>query len=173
MTTFRPGNTLAKPAKGTAKRAHRRRSRLTSADERFHKTAVRARDRYCRMPGCGCWKTRLFPHVAHEQHKGMGGNPTGERSLASRMVLLCGPRHRENRVSIDNGTLRWRYLNDEKRAHGNLAWDVDVRALTRSLGQLTGDPEWVEIAREVDLHVYATATPTQKQILDQLATMTL
>ena len=154
---------IPKPPKGTAKREHARRSRLTAAEERFNKTIVRARDRYCRMPGCGC-RERLFPHVAHEQHKGMGGNPAGDRSLAGRMVLLCGPRHRENRVSIDNGTLRWRYLSDDKRAYGCLAWEVDVRALTMSLAQLVGLPEWVEVAREIDLHVYAPLTAEQQKL---------
>ncbi len=35
----------------------------------------------------------------------MGGDPTGERSHPGRMILVCIQRHRENKVSIDKGTI--------------------------------------------------------------------
>src|SRR5216110_2341889 len=107
------------------------------------KRKVRGRDRYCRMPLCGCRKFRLALHVSHSRHKGMGGNPAGDRSLAALMLLVCSARHKENRIAIDRGTLRWRALT-RAGANGPVAWDVDRDAM-RVIADGRAD-DWIELA---------------------------
>lgn len=142
------------------------------SQERRHKAQVRLRDRYCRMPLCGCWRFRLSLHVSHQQHKGMGGNPKGDRSHPDRMLLVCGPRHRENRISIDNHTLRWREIGRDVDGHVLVAWDVDRHALAHRLGALlVHQPDWFEVARESALHRFEPFTPEQRAVLERLAEM--
>lgn len=105
------------------------------ADERRHKEAVRKRDTGCRFPLCGCKKFRRHTEVSHAEHKGMGGDPTGERSTPDKMILLCPFRHRENRVSIDKGTLRWE-ARTTNGADGPIAWFELV------------DGRWMDMVRE-------------------------
>jgi hypothetical protein len=83
--------------------------------EDAEKQKVRRRDGYCRFPLCGCGKMRLRTEVSHSEHKGMGGNPAGDRSKADLMVLVCHRRHKDGRVAIDKGTLRWRALTARGR----------------------------------------------------------
>lgn len=52
---------------------------------------VRARDKRCRVPGCPTPYYHLT--VAHLHHKGIGGNPKGDRSKANQMILLCWHHH--------------------------------------------------------------------------------
>lgn len=41
------------------------------------------------MPGCD-WKARRLPlHTAHLRHRGMGGNPSGDRTTQDTMITLC------------------------------------------------------------------------------------
>lgn len=119
-----------------------KRTKLKTAEDK-EKKAVRFRDKVCRFPFCGCRKFGLALHVAHQKHKGMGGNPKGDRSDPALMVQVCSARHRENIMSIDRGTIRWRALTKDG-ANGPIAWDVDLQVLT-------GDIEcrrWLEVARE-------------------------
>lgn len=127
---------------------------------------VRKRDKYCRFPLCGCKRFRLALHVSHQQHRGMGGNPAGDRTQPESMVYVCAARHRENPVSIDRGTLRWEPLT-EAGANGPIAWHVKERA-----GLITGS-EWFLVAVETAPHVYEPLSPSQKSVLARLAEMTL
>ena len=116
---------------------------------------VRLEDQYCRVPDCGCRKF-IDLEVAHTQHRGAGGNPTGDRSDPKMMVLTCRSRHRTSRISIDAGTLRPVPLTKDG-TRGPCAWEVDRRALTMSRAQMGTDPaEWVEFAREAWPHVVLT-----------------
>jgi hypothetical protein len=138
--------------------------------EKAKKLDVRTRDKTCRVPLCGCRKFNLALHVSHSQHKGMGGNPKGDRSAPELMVLVCSARHRENLVSIDRASLRWRPLTKDG-ANGPIAWDVDARCLKAGGGDYKRT--WVEVARETAIRSWAPFTRDQKAILTKLSGMEL
>lgn len=143
-------------------KVERRNTKLALATaERRNKEKVRSRDKGCRFPLCGCKKFRRQTHVSHATHKGMGGDPTGERSLQSGMVLLCPFRHTENRYSIDRGTLKWEALTDDG-AKGPIAWFM-----------ATGfsDKPWLCLAHETAVQQLDKLTPRQRKELKRLAEM--
>lgn len=151
---------------------------LASADVRAredtNKTKVRKRDKFCRFVDCGCYRFKLALHVSHQEHKGAGGNPKGERSHPDLMLLVCSARHRENRISIDNKTLRWRAIGRDAKGNVLIAWDVDERALKHGPATMTTyRQKWIEIARETALHIFEPLTPHQAEIVTQLRTMTI
>jgi len=160
---------VRKPPGPTAK-ARAKRALGLKARENANKQLVRDRDEYCRFPLCRC-RFRGDPlHVSHQRHKGMGGNPAGDRSVPWLMILLCAARHREAPISIDRGTLRWRPLT-LAGAGGPVAWDVQVTALPERASRLVR-PEavvdgWVTIATGITLHKHSFA-PWQAAILDWL-----
>jgi hypothetical protein len=147
-----------KPQRGTAKdEAEQRRARREQREAEA-KANVRRRDRYCRFPLCGCDRERLARHVAHARHKGMGGNPLGERSDPEQMILLCSARHRESVYSFDKGTVEiapltplgfagpcvftvlwlgdWHLVGREERIHEFQPFDPEQRHLLRKLAEL-------------------------------------
>ena len=173
--------TLVKPRKGTATRARARRTRKNREAEGDQKQIVRDRDRRCRFPVCGCWQIgapNAWPEVSHDRHKGMGGNPTGDRSTAAEMILLCHHRHQGGIVSRDRKTLRVRALTDAGNA-GPVAFEVKRSALVVGpLLQVMAAPDtpastWVEVARERAPHELARLLPWQVAVLAVLAEMTL
>lgn len=109
---------------------------------------VRKRDKYCRFPLCGCKKFGLTMHVAHQRHRGMGGNPAGDRTDTRTMVYVCSARHRENKYSIDRGTIRWRGIT-AAGANGPIMWEVES---ARQRGPYTSG--WEVVAIEKDIHIY-------------------
>jgi hypothetical protein len=145
-----------------------RKQRQRKAVEDAAKMSVRTRDRFCRFPRCGCDQFKLARHVAHLTHKGMGGNPRGDRSGEARMILLCSARHKENRISLDRKTLRIDPLTRAGTA-GPCAFYVSSQAL----GVTERVDRWLEVARETARHVYEPLTPRQVQLLAILAEMTL
>lgn len=153
------------PGSRKVARGLKREKRATK--EKKKKTDVRGRDKYCRFPLCGCKRFALALHVSHQKHKGMGGNPKEDRSDPALMVLVCSARHKENRISIDRGTVRWRALTDDGAA-GPIAWAVAARAL---YGSRVGRAEWLELARETAIHVYEPIASRQRAILERIATM--
>jgi hypothetical protein len=96
-----PGLKFAKGKPPT--QAHRSTARKQKTAETAHMRTVRHRDRDCRWPECPCHR-RLNPtlEVAHLTHRGMGGNPAGDRSEPHRMILL----DRETHQALDAGTLK-------------------------------------------------------------------
>jgi hypothetical protein len=160
--------------KGPTARARAKKARASRTAEDKHKATVREKDVYCRFPLCGCRTRYILPHVSHQRHKGMGGNPKGDRSVPSLMIMLCATRHREGQVAVDQGTLRWRAM-DRAGARGPVAWDVNASVLDAlGLGypyQLRDDDGWVEVACEIDLHVFVRFHHWQRAILDRLAEM--
>ncbi|MHB1260309.1 MAG: hypothetical protein ACYC2H_01195 [Thermoplasmatota archaeon] len=119
--------------------------------EGAEKAKVRRRDKGCRFPYCGCRKLRLRLEVSHAEHKGAGGNPKGDRSMASKMVQVCAERHKDNPISIDKGSLRWVPMIAGKGANGPISWQVDL-ALVNYLRGLRPDrpvaPRWLTLAEE-------------------------
>ena len=147
-----------RPKGVTAKlRAAKRRKR--DAAERASKAKVRQRDVVCRFPLCRCLRTGRPPtwEVSHSEHKGMGGDPTGDRSTPDKMVLLCSIRHRISRFSIDRCGIRWRPLTDAG-ADGPIAWDY----------RLAGE-EWYELAREAHAGELIEPDRAHRQLLQTLA----
>lgn len=169
---------IRQPVGPTATRRKRKRAKLTAA-ERANKDLVRERDRHCRFPRCGCINAghglKGIPTVSHDQHKGMGGDPTGDRSQPELMIVLCKWRHQDAPVSRHAMTLRTRYLTPEKN-NGPLAFEVDLHAVYPGLYERSG--VWFEVAREYWLGgVFAPPftleplTDEQARILDDLAEM--
>ena len=145
----------------------RRRARAVKAGENGHKAEVRRRDKRCRFPLCGCRSFGISCEVSHSRHKGIGGNPNGDRSNPELMVYLCRARHRELRIALDRGTLRWRALTTDG-ANGPIAWDVDGEAM-----KLKAPADgWIEVAREIRNGVTEALTPFQRSVLLMLAGMT-
>lgn len=82
---------------------------------------VRDRDRRCRFPGCPCHEFNLRLDVSHARHRGIGGNPAGDRTDPASMVLLCLERH-QGTISVDAVVLAWEPLDARLGADGRIAW---------------------------------------------------
>lgn len=164
-----------KPARSSKVERRLRRTKLKTAEDN-RKKSVRLRDRWCRFPLCGCRKFGLALHVSHSKHKGIGGNPAGDRSDPALMVYVCSGRHRELRLAIDRGTVRWRALTPDG-AHGPIAWDVDGEALQpfgahiAPVVQVFVPHGWVEVARESGVQVLEALEDWQRTLLLALAQM--
>lgn len=123
--------------KGPTARRRAARAGILKRAETKNKREVRNRDRTCRFPLCPCRRFGLFLEVSHADHKGMGGDPTGERSTPERMIYVCNWRHKESRVSIDKGLLRWVPLVADKGSNGPVSWEMKV------------GEDWRELAFEI------------------------
>lgn len=163
------------PLSRKVKRGLQRQERATKEDS--EKDKVRKADSYCRFPSCGCRKFRLALHVAHLEHKGMGGNPAGDRSEQALMILLCSARHRENIIALDRGTLRIRPLT-AAGTRGPCAFDIAWDAIPKVADVVVSkrellDGRWFELARERGgPHSFEVSTPRQGAILAKLREMT-
>jgi hypothetical protein len=151
QTNFKPSRTVRKKAEHQRKLARK-------GHERQEMTAVRQRDRACRFPLCGCRTLKLRLEVAHTQHRGMGGNPAGDRTSTASCVLLCMHRHQFGAVSLHAGTLRHVPLTADG-FDGPVAWEI--------YDDLGG---WMEVARE-DRIGHCELTPLQAQRLAELGEM--
>lgn len=154
--------------KGITARRREAKNRRLKREERENKAKVRARDGAgrghqaelygrCRFPLCGCYMKNLFVEVSHQEHKGMGGDPTGERSTPEKMMCLCNWRHKEARFSIDKGTLRWLPLTDQG-ANGPVAWEINLPS------------GWIEFAREIDVQILDVISPRWQVALAEMDT---
>jgi len=165
MTAFpKPSRTASKKRK-----CDQRMSR--SLVEQKNKRSARARDKFkCRFPWCGCARIKLSIdarlEVSHDVHKGMGGNPSGDRSTTAGLITLCRHRHQDGRVSRHKGTLRTRYLT-HRGNDGPVAWEVDLDAFSEpSMGA-----RWFEVAREKAVQTLEPLTQQQEHVLRALAEM--
>lgn len=169
-------NGLEKPS-ATARWMQKQYERRKAATrEKVNKCEVRTRDGYrCRFPLCGCSKWKIRLEASHARHKGMGGNPAGDRSEAKGMVLLCVHRHQHGAVSIHKGTLRPDFLTPYE-FDGPVAWLVDVEVLFPSRyvgGSVPLSDRWFEVAREYDVQQLELPTAQQQIMLERLAEMNL
>lgn len=164
------------------------RQRERQAAEDDNKARVRNRDRRCRFPLCGCHALKLalkaFPEVSHSKHKSMGGNPSGDRSLAELMVYLCKHRHQDGPVSRHKGTMRALPLTTSGY-DGPVSWqlEADILGLVAVDAGETPVPcrpfsdgpfgrVWVEIARESSVGTLLPFEfPWQEGVCRELAKM--
>ncbi len=148
--------------------------RKRAKKEKDAKAETRKRDKRCRFPRCGCQKLgvaiKAFPEVSHSRHKGMGGNPSGDRSTTAELLLLCKHRHQDGAISRHKGTLRAIPLTPIGY-DGPIAWQVDVNRLREDFSAHPQD--WREVAREDAGRQLLPLTPEQIEILDTLAEMEL
>lgn len=150
---------LTKPSAATRRLVKHQARQSLKAHEATEKAKVRKRDGYrCRFPLCGCHALKLRLEVAHLHHKGIGGNPKGDRSTAAGMVLLCVQRHQDGLVSWHHGTLRAVPLTPEG-ANGNLQWEVRE-----------GD-DWIVVAVEIGPWHISPLTGHQAGVLTRLGKM--
>lgn len=164
---------------GTARKLKQRRDRLDRKNaEQTAKRAVRkVAGGRCRFPLCGCRKMGLALvaslEVSHDKHKGMGGNPAGDRSTPEIMILFCKHRHQFGRISRHAGTLRTEPIVKRLGNNGPVKFLVDVSALR---ARVAGDAgvlvdRWRVVARESAPGVLLPLTDWQRRTLERLATM--
>lgn len=141
--------------------------------EEKNKKEVRRRDNQkrggCSFPLCGCKRFGLAKHVCHLEHKGMGGDPRGERSLPMFMIQQCIARHREHAFSLDKGTVQCR-PRTRSGTNGPVEWWLDVEML-RHFGLVSFRAEWWMVARESAVGVLEPLSNTQREVLEALAEM--
>lgn len=97
--------TLEKPAKGTATKARRKRSRRRQTSEATIMAAAKVRDGLrCRVPGLTFidGHDRGPLHACHQHHRGAGGNPDLSRTTLQGLITLCPAHHR----AYDSGRLK-------------------------------------------------------------------
>lgn len=171
--------TFGKPIRAARQKKQKERRSSSTKLEKDAKAAVRTRDRSCRFPICGCRRLGLAlkarPEVSHSRHKGMGGDPSGARSTADSMVLLCLHRHQQGAVSQHKGTLRPVFLTD-KKFDGPIAWEVDRDALwpdQRVVRAAKGLDRWLEVSRELGVRRWQVFTEVQLDVLARLSEMEL
>lgn len=158
---------LWKPSRTDRKKLTLSRRRERKQNEDGAKAEVRKRDKFrCRFPLCGCGKLKLPLEVSHDFHKGIGGNPKGDRSTPEIMVLLCNHRHQYGKVSRHAGTLR-ALAQTGDGYNGPVTWQVEGSAL----GMPEWDGQWIELARESSPGVLEPLTDWQREALTQLAMM--
>ena len=152
-------------------RATKRQER--DAKEEKNKREVRRRDKRCRFPLCGCHRFKLALHVAHLAHKGMGGDPDGERSLPPYMIQVCIARHREHHFSLDKKTIKCEPLTN-LGTNGPVRWWVRRDDLVDAFGVAAGRgrvSKWLELAVEWRPGQLESLSAWQHQALTLLAEM--
>lgn len=185
---------LKKPVKGAAKASRQRDGRKLKAEETRNKGIAKSRDlNRCRFPLCGCKKSGFRAEVSHDRHKGMGGNPAGDRSLPPGLITMCLPRHQTGVFSRHANTIRNRYLTNDGN-NGPVAWDIWAPELARQMlgGIFAGYGDsvfreintqvhrsmqvwegWLEIDREYEVQKSLPRQRWQQAILERLAGMDL
>ena len=110
--------------------------------EKKNKVSAKVRDGHrCRAPHATreeyetCAMLRI--ESGHVQHKGMGGNPTGDRNEVAGFITFGLRCHKER---FDKELLRPRFLSDD-RANGLIAWEE----------RETHDAPWVETHVEAQI----------------------
>jgi hypothetical protein len=177
-------NFLTKPSRTARKIAKLKGRKELDQHERTQKAKARKRDGgRCRFPLCGCRALKLPPRVevSHDRHKGMGGNPAGDRSTSAGLITLCDHRHQHGVFSRHKGTLRTRYLTDDGN-DGPVAWDLDGSLLDKHIPDwmppighilFLDNGAWVQIATETSIGILARLSPWQSRVLKILAEMEL
>ncbi len=154
----------------------RKKADLKAREQRTMET-VRKRDAGCRFPLCGCRRRGIRLEVAHDEHRGIGGNPAGDRTDTSTMVQVCAWRHKEGIFSLDKKTLRWVPMST-LGANGSIQWQVDMALVDYIRGGRHGtrptEPRWMQVAIETpgrSRSAVMVMSDLQRDILGWLAKM--
>lgn len=120
---------LAKPARGSALIARRqRRLERVDAEQKVMRAAKKRDGDKCRNPRCSFKRLKLPVDACHVfQHRGMGGNPEGDRTAETRLILsACRGCHGlldSGELSIEpmgvewcDGPVAW-YAKDKETGH--------------------------------------------------------
>lgn len=159
--------------------------------ERENKAKSKRRDGgRCRFPLCGCGRLKLRLESSHQEHKGMGGDPSMLRSETGNLITLCVHRHQDGRISRSKGTLEARPMSDAG-CDGLVSWWVDLEWARDTLDTFGGDEfapfvrrlsmlidrsdatgeTKVRLATEVAIGRCEIDVPWQAFLVDELATM--
>ena len=147
-----------KPKGPTARRRAAKRRRLDKA-ELVEMNHVRERDGHCRFLFCPCRIYGAMPQVSHQKHRGMGGNPSLDRTDRRTMLLLCPWRHTGSRLSNDQRGISWVPISPDKGAEGPVIWILDTAALPNDdahfwIRRMARGDGTVIIAAEIQPHEY-------------------
>lgn len=168
---------MPKPTSTARKIEKAQRRKLAKNLEESAKREVRRRDRGCRFPLCGCRRLGLQlmtqPEVSHDRHKGMGGNPAGDRSTPEGLIQLCKHRHQDAPISRHKGTLRIVAINKRLGFKGPVRFDVDVSVWSRRASPDFLRPHWRTVAREDAPGHIGVLSEWQQRTLERLAEMEL
>lgn len=157
-----------KPSRTARKKAEKKKKTDRKTKERQSMDVARKADRGCRFPLCGCKKLGLRVEVAHLRHRGMGGNPKGDRTQPDNVISLCTHRHQHGAVSLHKGTLRIEPLTDAG-TRGPVAFYID-----RQYAYTEGPDGWFCVAHETSPGMLAIPlTSMQLNTLGILAEMDL
>jgi hypothetical protein len=173
VTAINPWTTSHfKPSKFEAQVAKEKTKTDRVDKESANKSKARKRDGWmCRFPRCFCHVKRLHPEVCHLDHKGSGGDPSGEKSKMHLLICLCQPRHRTSRLSLHAVTLRVEALS-AAGMNGPVRWWVDATAIDTPISRRqSGDEQWVVVASESDVRVLEPLTADQGALLERIAEM--
>lgn len=178
---------LERRKKGPTARRRAAKRRTGKAGEVANMRQARIRDAYCRFPVCGCVLSQSLPHrligeliaeVSHQVHRGMGGDPRGERTTPPLLLLLCNWRHKLSKFSIDRHGIRWEALT-EQGADGPIRWLIDAEKASalslerEGVGLFRTLSPWIVLAEETAPHAFKPFTEAQSAILAWLAEMSV
>lgn len=110
-------NSVPKPIKGEAwLKSKETRAERVAAEQKAMKLAKKL-DGGCRYPLCAHRAQKPRIEAAHVTHRGMGGNPTGDRTTSDQIITLCFIDH----AAYDRGEIDLEPLTD-KGTRGPCAW---------------------------------------------------
>lgn len=117
-----PHVTFPKPRRGDYLLERRKkRAELDAAEDKIMQAAL-ARDlRTCRFPKCPFAKKGMVIDPAHFlQHRGMGGDPSGERTQRTGQIVALCRRHHDALDKYDE--IEIQVMDSAREADGPLAW---------------------------------------------------
>lgn len=127
-----------KPDRGSGLIARReKRASRTAAEKKEMQAALTRDGRQCRFPQCGYKHLKLKADPCHQTHRGMGGNPKGDRTTRATVITLCRIHH----GYYDQGRLLIDPLDEAKGFDGPCcfrSYDNRSKRLTRLASERQG-----------------------------------
>lgn len=85
----------AKPLPGDFRaERHEKRNQQKAHERREMQAALKRDGKRCRVPRCEFAPLNFVIDPCHERHRGMGGNPKGDRTTRATVISLCRRHHR-------------------------------------------------------------------------------
>lgn len=109
-----------KDAQGTVwLEGRKRRAERKAAEDKAMREAKKRDGNTCRVPGCEHMPKKPRIECAHLEHRGMGGNPSGDRTQIEKLIALCFIHHAEFDKQM---TLDFHPVDPLKGTNGPCAW---------------------------------------------------